>query len=261
MKYFMDTEFIEGTQKSFIGKRTKPTIDLISIGIISEDGKEYYAVSKDFNLKEAFTRFQWKNEFPNTENSEEFKEKEYWIRDNVLKPIFEEFIDLEINMLNKQKLIIGYVAYPSTKFTYGNFKRVLNKFGKTNKEIANKVIEFTFSEHWFTDKDKIDGNWPSNSFIEFYTYYGAYDWVVFCWLFGSMIDLPKGFPMFSHDLKVMLDNKAVNCSTNFGIALKTNKEKLEFVKNLPNYPRQYKEHNALDDAKWNLDLYNFLKTI
>ena len=56
MRYYLDTEFLEGTQKSFFGK-TKPIIDLISIGIVSEGGREYYAISKDFNLKEAWNRY------------------------------------------------------------------------------------------------------------------------------------------------------------------------------------------------------------
>ena len=57
MKYFLDTEFLEGAQKKWF-EQTKPTIDLISIGIVCEDGREYYAISKDFNLKEARNRFQ-----------------------------------------------------------------------------------------------------------------------------------------------------------------------------------------------------------
>ena len=28
-----------------------------------------------------------------------------------------------------------------------------------------------------------------------------------------------------------------------------------------NYPKQENEHNALDDANWNLKLYKFIKTI
>ena len=56
MKYFIDTEFLEGTQKKWFGE-TKPTIDLISIGIVGEDGREYYAISKDFNIKEAWNRY------------------------------------------------------------------------------------------------------------------------------------------------------------------------------------------------------------
>lgn len=43
MKYFYDTEFHEdGT-----------TIDLISIGIVDEDGREYYAVSSEFDYERA----------------------------------------------------------------------------------------------------------------------------------------------------------------------------------------------------------------
>ncbi len=43
MKYFYDTEFIEDGR----------TIDLISIGIVAEDGRKYYAISTEFNPKKA----------------------------------------------------------------------------------------------------------------------------------------------------------------------------------------------------------------
>lgn len=39
MRYFYDTEFIEDGR----------TIDLVSIGVVAEDGREYYAVSTEFN--------------------------------------------------------------------------------------------------------------------------------------------------------------------------------------------------------------------
>lgn len=43
MRYFYDSEFIEdGT-----------TIDLISIGVVAEDGREYYAVSNEFDAERA----------------------------------------------------------------------------------------------------------------------------------------------------------------------------------------------------------------
>lgn len=51
-RYFIDTEFIED------GK----TIDLISIGIVCSDGREYYAVNQDAQLHRA----------------------NYWVRENVL---------------------------------------------------------------------------------------------------------------------------------------------------------------------------------
>ena len=43
MRYFFDTEFIED------GK----TIELISIGLISEDGREFYAESNEYDAKKA----------------------------------------------------------------------------------------------------------------------------------------------------------------------------------------------------------------
>lgn len=39
MKFFYDTEFIEDGQ----------TIDLVSIGVVAEDGREFYAVSTEFD--------------------------------------------------------------------------------------------------------------------------------------------------------------------------------------------------------------------
>lgn len=92
MNYYYDCEFIEGTQmKRFMGMnigKTKPTIDLISIGIVADDEREYYAISKDFNLKEAWNRYDLKlKTCPITGvNLNEYK-KVYWIRENVLKPI------------------------------------------------------------------------------------------------------------------------------------------------------------------------------
>jgi hypothetical protein len=36
---------------------------------------------------------------------------------------------------------------------------------------------------------------------QLWAWYGAYDHVVVCQLFGRMLDLPKGFPMWTNDLK------------------------------------------------------------
>ncbi|WP_175934710.1 polyadenylate-specific 3'-exoribonuclease AS [Corynebacterium sp. Marseille-P4321] len=43
MRYFYDTEFIEDGS----------TIELVSIGIVAEDGREYYAVSNEFDASRA----------------------------------------------------------------------------------------------------------------------------------------------------------------------------------------------------------------
>src|ERR1700722_11386002 len=43
VRYFYDTEFIDDGH----------TIELISIGVVAEDGREYYAVSTEFNPERA----------------------------------------------------------------------------------------------------------------------------------------------------------------------------------------------------------------
>lgn len=57
MRYFYDTEFIEDGR----------TIDLVSIGIVAEDGREYYAVSTDFDESRAnnWVRKNVLNQLPN----------------------------------------------------------------------------------------------------------------------------------------------------------------------------------------------------
>jgi hypothetical protein len=42
---------------------------------------------------------------------------------------------------------------------------------------------------------------------EFWGYYADYDWVVFCWLYGTMMELPKDYPMFCRDLKQYMDER------------------------------------------------------
>jgi 3' exoribonuclease, RNase T-like len=71
---------------------------------------------------------------------------------------------------------------------------------------------------------------------EFWGYYADYDHVALCQLFGTMMDLPKGWPMYTRDIKqlcVSLGN--------------------------PKLPEQGKgEHHALADARWNKVAYEFL---
>lgn len=73
---------------------------------------------------------------------------------------------------------------------------------------------------------------------EFWGYYADYDWVVFCWIFGSMIDLPDGWPMYCRDLKQLMD-----------IGRADRKDGI---------PDPEGEHNALVDAIWNEELHKYL---
>ena len=264
MKYFIDTEFLEGTQKTLFGK-TKPTIDLISIGIKCEDGREYYVISKDFNLKEAWNRFDLKLE--RSEDSRQRQFKDYWIRNNVLKPVWIELRAKEVEEYNDAKRRGFYLEFPVYNFNCKSLKRLLNKYGKYNKQIAEEIKRFTHIEGCFpnvtheqarNNTKVFDASRPS-----FYGYYSDYDWVVFCWLFGRMIDLPKGFPMYCIDLQQTLEELQ---ELEDGSALHESlcgeypRKALQY-KECTEYPKQTNEHNALADARWNFELYKFLQDL
>jgi len=170
-RYWFDTEFMED------GK----TIELISIGMVCDDGREFYAESLDAEYDHA-------NE---------------WVRDNVLPHLWHRQSD-------KSKANI--------------WSRDGGKGGLlTDARIATGLIDFV-----------ADGARRP----EFWAYYGDYDWVVLCQLYGRMIDLPNGWPMFAMDVKqyaVMLGN--------------------------PDLPAQTAtEHHALEDARWTRDAWAFLRT-
>ena len=247
MNYFLDTEFLEGSQKTFFGK-TKPTIDLISIGIVSEDSREYYAISKDFNLKEAWNRWQQRTGEGDRNNIEP---RLYWIRENVLKPIYKELLKRENNSNVKGNYMFGFnLPVIKYNFTYKNFKRLVNKYGKTNKQIAEEVKVFCTGDVLSIEKARYYK--VQHKPCKFYAYYADYDWVAFCWLFGKMIDLPNGFSMYCRDLKQILDEKEM--------ARQDGTDMTE-LRNLPTYPKQENEHNALDDEQWTFKLFHFLEGV
>jgi hypothetical protein len=135
MKYFLDTEFIEYPN----------TIDLISIGIVAEDGREFYAISNEFDARKASV----------------------WVKENVIS--------------NLPPLNLSEYSSPN--------ERSQSLLWKPCNLIKDRILEF------------IGSDTP-----EFWGYYADYDWVVFCWLFGTMMELPKGWPMYCRDLKQYLDS-------------------------------------------------------
>ncbi|HXG84775.1 MAG TPA: hypothetical protein VNI84_12200, partial [Pyrinomonadaceae bacterium] len=122
MKYFFDTEFHE-YKPNLTGI---DTIELISIGIVAEDGRELYLISNQFNVISAFD-----NE---------------WLKNNVLKPIYDSFPN------------------DNNKFDWIGFNEVVKPHSISRDEIKEQILKFV------GDDEK----------PEFYAYYGAYDWVVFC---------------------------------------------------------------------------------
>lgn len=150
-RYWFDTEFMEDGER----------IELLSIGVVCEDGREYYAVSADADHSHA-------NE---------------WVVKNVIPHLGEPVW--------------------------------------SRARIAGDLLKFVNA---------------GAAKPEFWAYYGDYDWVVLCQLYGRMIDLPKSWPMFAMDVKQL----AVTLGN-------------------PRLPEQTStEHNALEDARWTRDAWQFL---
>lgn len=232
MKYFLDQEFHERMYKPLLGKKHH-IIELISIGIVAEDGREYYAVCKDFDLNAA-----WKNK---------------WLRENVLKRIFD---DIE----------------PFYDFNKFNMRAALNEAGKKKEDIVLDILAFT--------SNKVVKN-PDHSVTItvdrgpiFYGYFADYDWVLFCSLFGTMMSLPNGYPMYCIDLMQSLAEKLINYTRHSaeqsGLDVKycveicniPPAERLDWViKNVPFYPVEVDEHHALSDARWNKALHHFIQML
>jgi hypothetical protein len=183
MRYWLDTEFIED------GK----TIDLISIGIVAEDGREYYAASTDCDLSKAGD----------------------WVRENVLFPM-------------------GCVESPGRNLV---LRPVDPTVWKNRQRIKEDLLLF-FAGGVVDPKADQSLNWDEAvKDLEIWAYYADYDWVAFCQLFGTMMDLPKGFPMYCRDIKQECDRLGN-----------------------PKLPEQSKgEHNALADARWNKEAWEFLR--
>lgn len=120
LNYYLDCEFIED------GK----TIDLISIGIVSADDREYYAISTEFD--------------PSRANQ--------WVVDNVLNGL-----------------------PPRTDSAW-----------KDRDSIKSEILNFCDPDKYGTPV--FWGEWCS------------YDWVVFCQIFGTMMDLPRDYPKHCNDI-------------------------------------------------------------
>lgn len=176
MRYFYDTEFLDD------GK----TIELISIGIVCEDGREYYAVNSDMGQKRI------------SQND--------WLMKNVVK-------HLPLHHYSAPRDGLGWIWSLDMKNT-----RIKPKW-----VIANEVRDFLLY------------NWvPSDlhSRPELWACYGAYDHVALAQLWGPMISLPKGIPMWTHELMQIAETSTGR----------------------PPAP-PIDQHNALEDARWNKAFY------
>lgn len=180
--YVYDCEFLEDGS----------TIDLISIGICCEDGREYYAVNSDMDEKRI--------------------KMDKWLCENVIPSL-----PLRGDVNRHSNPTGGYYWSLNTQSTVVKPKWV----------IANEVREFLLEHTAFTPGTI--RNEP-----ELWAYYGAYDHVALAQLFGKMIHLPKGLPMWTRDLMEL-------------------KVEIEF----PEQPNG--QHNALEDARWGMAAYRLAR--
>jgi len=147
MRYFYDAEFLEDGR----------TIELISIGIVAEDGREYYAVNSDMPVD----RIQNDN----------------WLLNNV-------WPHLPLVGYKSGLQYIGNGEHAVRTQQAGALDRT-STLVRPKWVIANEVREFLLAA-------------PNP---ELWADFCAYDHVVLAQLWGQMIRLPKGLPMFTRELQ------------------------------------------------------------
>lgn len=150
-----------------------------------------------------------------TVNTEaDISEASTWVRENVLEKMPE--YDKSYRDLRGYKF--------GKDYTHPTLGKPQEK--KTIQDIKKELL------FWLGQENNV----PEE--CEFWGYYCDYDWVVFCWIFGTMMQLPKGLPMYCRDLKQLMDSALLD------------KEWKQ-----TNCPDPEGEHNALIDANWNKKLH------
>jgi hypothetical protein len=243
--YFLHTNYHHYTTESiFCGNNT--IIDFISIGIIN-DNNEYYAISKDFNLKKAWNSYIITNsEFPDVSMN-----RVYRIRYTILNSLFNElnaYYNKSSNYYNesqnKRKLT----------FNYKDLKWLIKKYGKTNYQIKKEIIDFIS----INNSDYLSPTIKP----KFYSY-GNYDWVVLNQLLNNIKYKLYNFPKSCIILNQILDEKQKNLIdiNNFEVDDNIDIKLNNILKLHPVYPKLDSKYSSLEYAKWNSNLYDFLEKL
>ncbi|UNZ20636.1 3'-5' exoribonuclease [Streptomyces sp. 891-h] len=136
------------------------TIELISIGMVCDDDREYYAVNSDA----PWDRIR----------------KNDWLIRNVLPSL----------PITGRTSIDSYLKVPANSYP----KPPLDMVGADTKDIQVKP-------HWAIANEVRDFIQAAGPDVELWANYGAYDHVCLAQLWGRMIDLPSGVPMFTNDIQ------------------------------------------------------------
>ncbi|SRR6266702_345413 len=165
MLYFMDSEFVE--------RGPDYPIDLISIGIVSSDGRELYAQSVEFDHRKA---------------SE-------WVKDNVLTHL--------------QSCLWACVTHVNPQRSYENELNYHRMHGQCVDQQRGWIHNCPWRTREQLKRDVRAFFNPSDGF-ELWGWCSGYDWVAFCQLFGTMMDLPLGYPHYMRDLQQVLDERGIS---------------------------------------------------
>lgn len=136
-----------------------------------------------------------------------------WLIANVFKPVWDSYFYTAIRR-------VPTLDVP--KFNYLNFRNWFKSEAVSYKVIKDHITKFTAKD-------------PK---VELWGYYADYDHVVLSQIFGTMMNLPKNFPMYTKDLKQEADRLGLDLS-----------------KLIP----QENEHDALADARWNMKAYRLIQ--
>jgi hypothetical protein len=183
LRYFYDLEFLEDGR----------TIELISIGIVAEDGREYYAVNRGAPWKRIAKR--------------------EWLMENVVP---------SLPRLHGDERLHRWILSRAGRRRNPCMLDFAHPHMRDRGVIAGEVREFLLA----ADQPVL---WAD---------YGAYDHVALCQLWGTMMDLPDGLPMFTCDIQ---------------------QEALRLGVAWDELPQQESgNHNALEDARHNRVRCDFL---
>jgi hypothetical protein len=225
MKHFYDLEFLERCEPG----EHSGSIDLISIGIVSDDGAEYYAINSDIQADRTL---------------HERVSQHDWLCKNVIMhlPLVDDgkvAKQLQTAEMSKSPRYFG-----PTEAEWGKPRELDWELDLTDRDVKPRwVIANEIREHFLNrlDHGMRDPEMDDEGDVELWANYGAYDHVRLMWLWGPMIARPKHLPMFTHDIQQLRRSLRVP----YG-----------------DMPKQESaKHDALADARHNQQMWNFLNRV
>lgn len=205
MRLFFDTEFT--------GLRKDTTF--ISLGIVAENGKKFYAEFIDYN----------------------FNQCDEWIKENVLKNLFLESLNYvnDPSIIDKWKSEGYYVAPMPYAPEYGLMQFSWSKSDKNTKFVKGTSAYISIElAQWLKQFDS----------VQFVSDVCHYDFVLLIDLFGTAFDLPENVCAACHEINQ-------DIARHYGISERKafDKSREGIVSELCGHEIDGRKHNSLYDAE------------